>query len=66
MNLALRPGPKPWMIALMALLFVLLMGFGTMIAMRTTGAVRRCRCHDMSPANKCFCPPLGSACACER
>lgn len=66
MNAAIRPGPQPWKAALLALLFILVVGFGAAIALRSSGAVRRCRCHDMSPANKCFCPPLGNSCHCDR
>lgn len=62
-------GPHPWKAALLALLFILLLGFGTAwLAHRPQAPVAgaMCRCPHTNPAQRCFCPPLGNSCQCEK
>lgn len=69
MELALRPAQRPWKAALLALLFILVVGFGAAALLRGAGRDARgamCRCPHTTPSGRCICPPLGSSCACER
>lgn len=70
MELAIRHHPSTglWKAALLALLFIMLLGFGLTRGHRLPppAAGTMCRCPHTNPAQRCFCPPLGNSCACEK